>query len=101
MEEAQEIAAEAEAQTAADMAFLQVVKVRAKGDVHANELRSYLETFDLPEDLRKETTEMIFKYDVASVANDIDEMEERIIGMMRLLSRFEESRLVKKNLKKI
>ncbi|MDD4280151.1 MAG: molecular chaperone DnaK [Candidatus Sumerlaeales bacterium] len=101
LEEAQEIAAEAEAQTAADMAFLQVVKVRAKGDVHANELRSYLETFDLPEDLRKETTEMIFKYDVASVANDIDEMEERIIGMMRLLSRFEESRLVKKNLKKI
>ena len=101
MEEAQEIAAEAEAQTAADMAFLQVVKVRAKGDVHANELRSYLETFDLPEDLRKETTEMIFKYDVASVANDIDEMEERIIGMMRLLSRFEESRLVKKNSKRI
>lgn len=101
LEEAQEIAAEAEAQTAADMAFLQVVKVRAKGDVHANELRSYLETFDLPEDLRKETTEMIFKYDVASVANDIDEMEERIIGMMRLLSRFEESRLVKKNSKRI
>lgn len=44
---------------------------------------------------------MIFKYDVASVANDIDEMEERIIGMMRLLSRFEESRLVKKNSKRI
>ncbi len=92
-EEAEREAAKAEMEIKTDMAYLQLVKARNKGNALAEELRAYLEESVLSDDFRLEIKECLFKYDVASNAGIIQDMEEQVMQMMKLLSRLEDSSL--------